>query len=216
MKDFLKKYKWLLSGLFVVPLLVSYFWFVIDGFIPVGDIGKSNWLSFWGGYLAFYGAIFLGLVAVWQNEQAGIVNKRLLDIEECSRNTRQSCNVILYKQHIQIQGQNSSPIPLSNEHTAFEASAKRLFFGIKNHGEAVLKRIEIIFPRDQVFLSHIVLAKGEAKNVKIKMPKDLKNDEEIIVHFISCNEVRTYGDFQIMGTHEAPTIRYYHFYGLKE
>jgi len=70
MKDFLKRYwKWLII-LLVVPLSISYLVFAFNGFVPAGSVGKEIWLSFWGGFLAFYGTMFLGFVALWQNEKA--------------------------------------------------------------------------------------------------------------------------------------------------
>lgn len=85
MKEFCKQYRWWLLGLFFVPLLIIYPWFMIDGSVPSGNVDPSDWLAFWGGFLGFYGTVVLGLVAVWQNKQAQTVNERLLAIEEASQ-----------------------------------------------------------------------------------------------------------------------------------
>ena len=63
----------------------TYFWFAfglpVVGFVaPTGkDIYKSDWLSFWGGFLSFAGATVLGAVAVWQNKQANQTNQKAIE-----------------------------------------------------------------------------------------------------------------------------------------
>lgn len=63
----------------------TYFWFAfglpVVGFVaPTGeDIYKSDWLSFWGGFLSFAGATVLGAVAVWQNKQANQTNQQAIE-----------------------------------------------------------------------------------------------------------------------------------------
>lgn len=105
MSDFFRKYKWWFILIFIVPLAVSYFVFAFNGFIPAGEVGKDTWLSFWGGFLAFYGTVFLGIVAVWQTgrasqqtDAANDLTRRLLSIEEQSRTPfleirREACEV---------------------------------------------------------------------------------------------------------------------------
>ncbi len=93
MKEFFKKYGVPLAIVFVGGILISYFWFATNGFIPAGNIGKANWLSFWGSFLAFFGTVFLGLVSIWQNdnakqatEKANAISEQMLKYEEKSRN----------------------------------------------------------------------------------------------------------------------------------
>ena len=79
--EFLRKFwKWLIL-IFIVPLAISYITFAFEGFISPGLIERNDWLTFWSGFLAFYGAIFLGFVAFWQNSKANEVNQRLLNLE---------------------------------------------------------------------------------------------------------------------------------------
>ena len=87
-----KKYIVLLILIFVIPLLVSYFVFAFNGFIPSGDVSKDTWLSFWGGYLTFYGTVFLGIIAIWQNnrakeqaDKANELNEQLMNLEAKSK-----------------------------------------------------------------------------------------------------------------------------------
>lgn len=80
--DFFNKYlKWLLV-IFIGGILVTWVWFTIDGFFSTGGMDKSVWLSFWGGFLAFIGTLFLGLVSIWQNDNARGISDRMLKIEE--------------------------------------------------------------------------------------------------------------------------------------
>jgi len=211
MKDFFKEYKWWLIIVFVVPLVVSYSWFTYSGFIPLGNIDKGSWLSFWGGFLAFYGTFFLGMVAIWQNKQADKQNKRLLDIEESRYNNRHSCNVVLKNCTDDVKF-----IRLSNEKSNYKDTKRDVRLIIINHGDAMLKKIKIPFRDNQEFSSHIVLAKGESKNIITEIPRELNCQERIEVFFTSCNDIVTYGDFKIsfIGDDQAE-MKYYHFYGLQ-
>jgi hypothetical protein len=208
MKGFFEEYKWWLIIVLVVPIVVSYIWFTYNGFIPIGDIDKGNWLSFWGGFLAFYGTFFLGMVAIWQNKQSAEQNNRLLDIE----NSRHSCNVIL-------KNSNSNSVSkciLSKEERDYKNAKRNMRLIIINHGDAMLKKIKIFFPDNQVFLSHIVLAKGEDINVIIEIPRDLNCEKKAKISFISCNDVVTHRDFNIFIKEHQAQIKYYHFYGLQK
>jgi len=92
--DDLKKYKTNLvvfvCVIILLALLLSYLWFVIKGFLPIGDdLEKSDWLTFCAGFLSFTGSLVLGAVAIWQNKQAQIqaaesnkVSKRMLALQE--------------------------------------------------------------------------------------------------------------------------------------
>lgn len=76
-------YKQVFIGLAVCCILVlpfTYFWFIIDGCFPTGEnISKGDWLGFWGGYLSFVGATILGVIAVWQNNQANKTNLKAIE-----------------------------------------------------------------------------------------------------------------------------------------
>jgi hypothetical protein len=206
MKNFFNEYKWRLIIVFAVPLGVSYIWFIYDGFIPIGNLDKSNWLSFWGSFLAFYGTFFLGIVAIWQNKQAGEQNKRLLDIEYI----RHSCNVIL-------EDTISEATRLPNENGTDNSAICDMRFMITNHGDAILKQIQISFLESQVFSSHMILAKGEKKNVIVRIPRNFDCEKRAQIFFISCNGITTYGSFDVsfIGDKLAQ-IKHYHFYGLQK
>jgi len=42
---------------------------------------KSDWLSFWGSYLSYLGAVILGAIALWQNQSLSEANKRLVELD---------------------------------------------------------------------------------------------------------------------------------------
>lgn len=79
---FFKKYSILLLVIFFGGLLATWVWFAIDGIFSTGGMDKGVWLSFWGGFLAFFGTVFLGLVSIWQNENAYNISERMLKVEE--------------------------------------------------------------------------------------------------------------------------------------
>lgn len=225
----------IISGLFIIPLVTIH---VLFSFSTQNDFIAAKWsagdlIGYIAGFYAFVGTVALGALALWQNEQANLetkkandmsnrlvqlteqanaMNKRLLDIE----NSRHSCNIILYRQGKQIQGQEQSTVNLSNECDAFDAATKELFFCIMNHGEAMLKEVKVIFPGGLFFSSAITLAKGEFRNVTMQIPMDLVFTEAITVLFSSCNGLVTYGDFLIEKERNDPKIKHYHFYGLKK
>lgn len=79
MKDFFKKYWY---AIVAIPLILvgTYLWFVVRGVFPTGDnLEKGDWLAFWGGFLSFGGSLLLGIVSIWQNNQANAVNKRAIE-----------------------------------------------------------------------------------------------------------------------------------------
>ena len=81
MKTNFKKHIVILSLVFIVPLIITYFVFAPKGFIPAGDVDKNTWLSFWGGFLAFYGAISLGYTSVWQTKKANELSEKMINLE---------------------------------------------------------------------------------------------------------------------------------------
>ncbi len=67
-------------SLLIIPLIV---WlFSKSGYIITTgtDLDKSDWLSFLGSYLSCLGTIFLGLIALWQNQRLFSANKRLVEL----------------------------------------------------------------------------------------------------------------------------------------
>ena len=76
LKLFLKKYG-LISILLVIIFLGTYFSFAYNiGFTPGANLNNQDWLSFWGSFLSFSGSLYLGYVAIKQNENI-IQNERL-------------------------------------------------------------------------------------------------------------------------------------------
>ena len=82
--------KWLIA--LPIALLVLYFLVYIlyqqDGPFPTGaGLSKEDWLSFTGSYLAFGGAVFIGMVAVLQNIHFARVDdqRRRIDRERLIR-----------------------------------------------------------------------------------------------------------------------------------
>lgn len=66
----------LLGGLAL--FVVTWLFFLGVGVIGVGvGLDKSDWLSFWGAFLSFIGTVFLGFVAIKQNELLHKENKEL-------------------------------------------------------------------------------------------------------------------------------------------
>lgn len=52
---------------FFVVIVVSYLWFAI--FPSIFPTGGWDWLSFLGSALSLFGTVFLGLLAIWQNDK---------------------------------------------------------------------------------------------------------------------------------------------------
>jgi len=207
MKDFFKEYICWLIIVFITPFVIPYIWFTHGEFIPIDEIDKGSLFSFYGGFLAFYGTFFLGMVAIWQNKQANEQNKRMLNIE----NSRHSCNIVLENSDSTLKH-----IRLSNEKDVYDNQQRDMRFTIINHGDAILKNIKIIFPDGIIFFSHIILAKGDKKNVVIAIPKDLNCQEKTELFFTSCNNVITFGNVKILLIGEnLAEIKHYHFYGLQ-
>lgn len=87
-----KKQNLIITVCFIIlgALVLSYLWFIINGFIPIGDgLEKSDWLTFCAGFLSFTGSVVLGAVAIWQSKLAQIqsieatdVSKRMLALQE--------------------------------------------------------------------------------------------------------------------------------------
>lgn len=101
MKKFFEKYGLWLLGILTIPILLTWLWFSVDGFISPGIVEPEHWLNFWGGYLAFFGAIFLGFVAIWQNKKAheqaddaNKINQELLGLAKKANEQTDNANEI--------------------------------------------------------------------------------------------------------------------------
>lgn len=64
----IQKYRKVLLVL-VLIFFGTYFCFAHNiGLSPGSDLNNADWLSFWGGFLSFGGSLYLGFVAIKQNE----------------------------------------------------------------------------------------------------------------------------------------------------
>ena len=60
---------WKVLIVLILIFLGTYFCFACNiGLPPGSDLENSDWLSFWGGFLSFGGSLYLGFVAIKQNE----------------------------------------------------------------------------------------------------------------------------------------------------
>jgi len=183
-------------------------------------------------------AVFL---STWQN-------KRLREIEE----SKLKCNVILYCEYykdklesyplseIYRRGISSSGSKadtndndIDSDECADDNSNNQKYVGyahfcIKNHGEDLLKDVIVKFNNVVTSKYSIVLAKNEARHVKIGVPTGVEftNDsqmnqnvlEKIGVKFISGNNKSTSGEFslrEIKDKENTYTIKNYSFLGDK-
>ncbi len=63
-------------GVFVVLYFLTWWIFISDGPFCTGvNIEKSDWLMFWGSFLAFAGTTFLGCVSYLQTQKANEINE---------------------------------------------------------------------------------------------------------------------------------------------
>lgn len=148
--------------------------------------------------------IYLGVIA---NSQ----NKRLMELEENSRNiSKSSCVVLEYSEAYKTT--------LSNEkHCYMNTKNNYLYFKIYNCGEAMLKKIIIFFGND-VFESHLALAKGHKKFVRIAIPDNFNINEKIKIRYESCYSVISYATFKLYKIDNNGNFsrKYYHYEGLEK
>lgn len=76
MKKWFKNHKkltrWMI-GIGIFTLIIALYWITYWAFtswrlLPAGEnLGKSDWLAFWGSFVGFAGSLILGMVAIFQN-----------------------------------------------------------------------------------------------------------------------------------------------------
>lgn len=149
--------------------------------------------------------IYLGVIA---NKQ----NKRLMELEENSRGISKSSVVLLEQCYDTYDAFEA--IPLSNEVQSYETS-KYLYLEVTNYGDAMLKKISILFG-NEIFESHLALAKGDMKIVSIEMPDNFDISQIITIKYVSCYDVVSYATFKLqqIGKTNNFTRKYYHYEGL--
>lgn len=201
---------WSAAILLLIPILVWLLYYIGDNYfvlirtsLTVGDA-----LGFYASLLAFAGTIVLGAIAVWQN-------LRLQKLEENASVRNRSCNILLEN----FSGDITKWSLLTHEGSE-EYPASTAFIRIKasNFSDAFLRAISIQFDNiDIVFTSHVTIANGEFKYLKIMLPVgvNVAGDTKCKITFLSCYNVKTYGDFSVYfesGSCKAK-IKHYHFYG---
>lgn len=154
--------------------------------------------------LTGFGTICLAYVA---NRQ----NKKLMEIENKSSEIAMSSCVVMEE----YDGENETP--LSNEcKSKYDDSGKYLYLKLYNGGEAVLKKIDIDFDGKQ-FVSHLSLAKGRLKSVRLPVPDNFDVSTTVYITYTSCYDVHTNATFKLKKYDDSKYIhKYYHYEGLKE
>ena len=219
-------------------------WFITDGHISTGSgLTKADWLSFLGGFLAFVGTVFLGVVAFWQNKEANKetqraneINEKLLDLnEQANRHNemllniernRHSCVIMLEKPIPNIE-----PTIISNDVTLngkiLNATTwicltgeNNLIFCIKNYGEVMLKKIKIcLLNSGETISEYLTIAKNDSKHIAIVLSEDYGNIEnnKVRIEYVSCNNDTTYGEFIIKKNNEGYNyLDKYIYFGLED
>lgn len=165
------------------------FFNMIDIFVSVCSVGAT---------------IYLGVIA---NKQ----NKRLMELEENSRGISKSSVVLLERCYDTFEA-----ISLSNEVQSYKTS-KHLYLEVTNYGDAMLKKISILFG-NEIFESHLVLAKGDKKSVSAEIPNNFDISQKITIKYVSCYDVVSYATFKLqqIGETNNYTRKYYHYEGLEK
>ncbi len=203
------KNKWCIALVLLVLIAIP---FLINELYKWGNSTGNGYYTLWGAddMLAFYGAIlsvigtvYLGYVAIKQND-------RLMQIEEKIYNRDCSSDIV-----IKNTGRTTEKfIPLSNEEPCKYENGPDLELELTNYGNSILNKISLDFGHGKVFTSHIVLPKDCTKYVFISIPNNIENKSLVKCSFFSCNQVCTYGDF-VLETHlNVAKCTHYHYYGL--
>jgi hypothetical protein len=138
--------------------------------------------------------IYFGLKSNKRKREGNLIREKSKDIDKPLKieDYKLSCNINLSDDFLKKIKQ-----PLQNENDNYEETDVRLYFRIENHGESMLKKIQIYFPDKFVFSKHITLGKDRYKDVCVKVPKDLDIAKKVKIDFISCHDSITYGEFVI-------------------
>lgn len=179
----------IITALVIRFCTIKSFFNMIDIFVSVCSVGAT---------------IYLGVIA---NKQ----NKRLMELEENSRDiSKSSCVILEYSTMYKTS--------LSNEKTPYMVTKNKwLYFKVYNCGEAMLKKIIISF-ENEIFESHLALAKGHKKSVSIEMPDNFDIGQKITIKYVSCYDVVSYATFKLqqIGKTNNYTRKYYHYEGLEK
>jgi len=156
-----------------------------------------------------WGAVLVGVIALSQSESSHRLAEKLASREN-------SCNV--YISNYTSSNPMEKTFTLSNDNSPkYVESDEYIYLTFCNHGNAFLKSVDIFFG-NAVFGSYLTLANGMEKKYRIYLPKDFNNSHTVTcdIVFTSCNNEKTFGDFEIRaGSSKQKNIMYYHFYGTE-
>lgn len=212
----LKKFKTMIGFIIVLFLVITLIITIIinecyipnNGYLTLWE--AKDVLAFYGSFLSFVGTVVLGAVAIFQNKKANETNERLMELEREALYRENSADIIINNVNV---NNNWGVIRLSNELGDYK-EYNPLYFCMENAGKAVLKKVTLIFNEKYPFESHIVIANGRNKFVKIQMPKDVKEGDYVKIIYESCYGIKTMGDFKIKANNGNFITKHYHYYGL--
>ncbi len=184
--------------LFSIPIIVNIYDYTL--------LDASDMLSYFATILSALGTVYLGYVAIRQND-------RLMKLEKDTYISSHSCDIILCNN----EDLRPKSKRLSNEICLSYNEDYTIDLTISNYGGSVLSQIELDFGNNNFFSSHLVIAPNEQKKKFIGIPKTIAANQKIKATFISCYGIKTYGDFEVnFSDEDIATIRYYHYYGLNK
>jgi hypothetical protein len=202
----------------VLAWIISVVVFLVVIQIAFNIPAPNKWLeAVWspGDLITFVGTVVLGFVAIWENQELQRMNRQIINIEEQRYLEENSCTIQIDNNKMDLHRTD-----LLNECNSFRGN-NFLGFRIRNCGKAFLKKIEIQFESNK-FVSHVSIAGGEGKDVRLEIPDDFhfsKRNIDVKILFFSSQNVVTYGEFQI--SHEkiednTYKTKFYNFYGRQE
>lgn len=78
-KDFVKKYKLFIIILALIPIITILVFAILEYALHKIDMKAAEWAAFIGTILGYLGTVFLGILALWQNEKANYINQQISD-----------------------------------------------------------------------------------------------------------------------------------------
>ncbi len=70
----------------IIVYIIIYLFFCVKGVIPPGDgLDKTDWLSFLGAYLSFFGTVIVSLTIFWHTNYVTAQTEKKLDMERKKR-----------------------------------------------------------------------------------------------------------------------------------
>ncbi|WP_407312480.1 hypothetical protein [Desulfosporosinus sp. SB140] len=140
LNNFIRRYWWIILILLLIPL-AAIAGFLIAKYCFNKALTSKELFGLIGTILGYVGTIFLGLLALWQNERANDLNGRLLKLEESqglpyiSINSN-LVNVVKYKKRQPHDTYNNISCSFENPNVTF-------IFSVKNITENFISRIYV-------------------------------------------------------------------------